>query len=84
MIDRDLLEDMSHTNRKEIPPELLKDIREVKITGETIYERWESYLAQVGNPYCFRVGKTPVRISFKSCEETLDMKIRSYFLGLKN
>lgn len=84
MINKDLLEDMSHTNIKETDRDRLKDIREIEITGETIYERWESYLAQVGNPYCFRVGKTPVKISFKPCEETLDMKIRSYFLGLKN
>ncbi len=83
MIDKNLLEDMSHIQLKNVAPELLKDVLEVEISGETASQRLENYLSQVGNPYCFRVGKTPVRISFKSCEETLDKKIKSYFLGLK-
>jgi len=83
VIDKNLLEDMSHIKLKNVAPELLKDVLEVEISGETASQRLENYLSQVGNPYCFRVGKTPVRISFKSCEETLDKKIKSYFLGLK-
>ncbi len=84
MVDKNLLEDMSHTKLKDVAPDLLQDILDVNISGDTASQRLESYLAQVGNPYCFRVGKTPVRISFKSCNETLDKKIKSYFLGLKN
>ena len=83
MIDKILLEKMSQIEIKNVDPDLLQDILEVKISGETASQRLESYMAQVGNPYCFRVGNTPVRISFKSCEETLDKKIKSYFLGLK-
>ena len=83
MIDKNLLEDMSHIELKDTAPALLQDILEVEVKGETASQRLESYLTQVGNPYCFRVGKTPVKISFKSCEETLDKKIKSYFLGLK-
>lgn len=84
MIDTNFLDTMSHIRPKDIAPELLQDILEVKVSGETTSERLENYIAQVGNPYCFRVGNTPVRISFKSCEETLDKKIKEYFLGLKN
>lgn len=84
MVDKTLLEDMSHVKLKDIEPDLLQDILEVNVQGETAGQRLESYLAQVGNPYCFRVGKTPVRISFQSCGETLDKKIKSYFIGLKN
>lgn len=84
MIDTDFLDTMSHIKLKDIAPELLQDILEVKVSGETAGERLEKYIAQVGDPYCFRVGNTPVRISFKSCEETLDKKIKTYFLGLKN
>lgn len=83
MIDIKLLKDMADAPITEMPPDLLKDILTVEISGETAYQRLESYLSQVGNPYCFRVGNTPVRISFISCEETLEQKIRSYFLGLK-
>ena len=84
MVDKNLLEDMSHMKLKDVAPDLLQDILDVNISGDTASQRLESYLAQVGNPYCFRVGNTPVRISFKSCNETLDKKIKSYFLGLKN
>lgn len=84
MIDKNLLEDMSHIKIKDVAPDLLQDILTVEVSGETASQRLESYLDQVGNPYCFRVGNTPVRISFKSCEETLDQKIKSYFMGLKN
>ena len=84
MIDKNLLEDMSHIKIKDVAPDRLQDILTVEVSGETASQRLESYLDQVGNPYCFRVGNTPVRISFKSCEETLDKKIKSYFLGLKS
>lgn len=84
MIDKNLLEDMSRIKIKDVAPDLLQDILTVEVSGETASQRLESYLDQVGNPYCFRVGNTPVRISFKSCEETLDNKIKSYFMGLKN
>lgn len=84
MIDKNLLEDMSHIKIKDVVPDLLQDILTVEVSGETASQRLESYLDQVGNPYCFRVGTTPVRISFKSCEETLDKKIKSYFMGLKS
>ncbi len=84
MIDQNLLEDMSHVRLKDVASDHLQDILEVKIRGKTVGQRLESYLTQVGNPYCFRVGNTPVRIFFKSCEETLDKKIKSYFIGLKN
>lgn len=84
MIDKNLLEDMSRIKIKDVVPDLLQDILTVEVSGETAIQRLESYLDQVGNPYCFRVGNTPVRISFKSCEETLDKKIKSYFMGLKS
>lgn len=84
MIDKNLLEDMSRIKIKDVAPNLLQDILTVEVSGETASQRLESYLDQVGNPYCFRVGNTPVRISFKSCEETLDNKIKSYFIGLKS
>lgn len=69
---------------KETAPDQLSGLLNVEIRGETAVQRLESYLAQAGSPYCFRVGDTPVRISFQSCEETLEQKIKSYFLGLKN
>lgn len=84
MLDKSFLEDMSHIKLKDMAPDRLQDILEVEVKGDTARQRLESFLIQAGNPYCFRVGNTPVRISFKACEKTLDEKIKSYFLGLKN
>lgn len=57
MIDKNLLEDMSHIRVNNVAPALLQDILEVEISGETAGQRLENYIARIGNPYCFRVGK---------------------------
>lgn len=83
MIDKSLLEELSQVSAKEVAADQLSDILDVTIHGETAVQRLESYLAQVGNPYCFRVGNTPVRLTFQPRGEPLDRKVRSYFLRLK-
>ena len=83
MIDKTLLEHMAISDNTKMPPNMLQDISEVSISGETAYQRLESFLSQIGNPYCFRVGKTPVRISFCTGEKPLEEKLRSYFMSLK-
>lgn len=83
MIDTKTLKNGERSPAAEAAPECLRDIREADIAGAAPCQRLERYLSQVGNPYCFRVGKTPVRISFKPRGEPLEDKIRAYFLGLK-
>ena len=39
--------------------------------------------SEEGGPCCFRVGDTKVRVSFRPRGETLEEKVRVYFLGLK-
>ncbi len=83
MMDIKLLEEMAGRSIGETPPEDLKDILQVDIRGDTVCQKWEDYLARIGNPYCFRVGETPVRISFKPDGKALEEKLKTYFLGLK-
>ena len=83
MIDKALLEHLAGSNPANTPPDMLQDITEVSISGETAYQCLECFLSQVRNPYCFRVGKTPVRISFCAGEKPLEEKLRAYFMGLK-
>lgn len=53
--------------------EELVDIRDIKIDRSLpIEERVRSYVEQVKNPYCFRVGDVKVRVSYSDKEETLD------------
>lgn len=82
MVDMKKLEEMERVSQ-EVAPVVLADLQDVKITGKTPAQRLESYLAQVGNPYRFRVGKTPVRVSFQGKANPLSEKLKSHFLSLK-
>ena len=59
------------------------DLAEVGITGMTAAERSESFLSQTSDPYCYKVGKTTVHISFAPDAAPLEDKLRAYFMGLK-
>lgn len=82
MISRKQLEEMERMSR-ELSNDNLTDLLNITITGQTPDERFESYLSQIGNPYRFRVGKTPVRICFQNEGETLSEKLKAHFLLLK-
>ena len=50
----------------------LVDIRDVNIdTSLPVEERIRSYIEQVKDPYCFRVGDVKVRVSFSDTDRTL-------------
>lgn len=50
----------------------LVDIRDVNIdTSLPVEERIRSYIEQVKDPYCFRVGDVKVRVSFSDTNRTL-------------
>lgn len=82
MISRKQLDEMERVSR-EFSNDNLTDLLNITITGETSNERLESYLSQIGNPYRFRVGKTPVRICFQKDGNTLSEKLKAHFLSLK-
>ena len=84
MVDKNMLDHMARESINRKDPGALPDLLDVKIEGETPIQRLESYLDQTGNPYCFRVGKTPVRLLFHNEEKTLQEKLKSYFLSLKS
>lgn len=50
----------------------LVDIRDIHIdTSLPVEERVKSYLQQVKDPYCFRVGDVKVRVSYADTDRTL-------------
>lgn len=61
----------------------LVDILNVQIAGDTAYERLESFVRQVGDPYHFKVAQTPVRVCFCSGSGQLADKLTRHFLSLK-
>lgn len=84
MVDQKNLEAMSKERITGREINTLTDLLDVTIEGEAPIQRLESCLAQTGNPYCVRVGQTPVRLLFHNEEKPLAEKLKSYFLSLKN
>lgn len=84
MVDKNMLEDMARESINVKDAGALPDLLDITIEGENPVQKFESYLAQTGNPYCFRVGKTPVRLLFHNEEKTLQEKLKTYFLSLKS
>lgn len=84
MITLKELRDMRATDIAGIDPATLPDISSVTITGQTPAQRLDSLLTQVNNPYIFRVGQTPVRISFRDDGPDLSSSLSRHFKNLKH
>ena len=67
-----------------IPKENLVDIRGIKSDGFAhADERFDSFLNQIRNPYCFLYDGTPVQISFSDENHTLKERLKRYFVSRK-
>lgn len=71
---------------KDVKLEELKDIRDVKIdTTKPVLDRIISFLIQMdGNPYIFKVGDTPVNVSFNDNGPSLQQYLVNMFTRHKN
>lgn len=83
MINMEQLEKMRYVALDEEAIDALPDMSNVSIRGNTSYERLESLLEQIRNPYCFKVGKTPVRVTFAANGKPLEEMLKTHFLSLK-
>jgi len=74
---------MRDTDVRTIDPALLVDIRDVKVnTSLPREDRLLDYLSQIKNPYCFKHGKTVVKVSFADTEATLEDRLEKYLLSI--
>ena len=83
MISEEQLEKMRFAALNHEGVDALADISEVIVCGKTPLERLESLLRQVNNPYYFKVGNTPVQITFNQNEAPLEEKLKAHFIALK-
>ena len=61
----------------------LVDIKDVQInTSLSRDERVLDFLEQIKNPYCFKVGKAAVKVSFADTEATVEDCLERYLLSL--
>ena len=72
------LEEMKNVDIRTVDPAELVDIRDVKISPEQSREaRIMDFVAQVKNPYCFKVGRLAVQVSYADRGPTLDDRLES-------
>lgn len=83
MISKEELEAMSTIRISEVDSGSLPDLLDIEIVGNTPEQRLYNYLAQVHNPYCFKVNGTLVKISY-SGEKSIENKLKLFFLSLKS
>ena len=83
MMDLTELERMERESRDLLESGGLTDLSGVTPGGDTPMQKLESLSAQLKNLYCFRVGNTPVKLSFQENGPTLEESVTRYFTGLK-
>ena len=67
----ELWEKAKETDVKDLDKSELVDIRDVKIDSKKPYLiRIISYINQVRNPYCYRIGDVVVRVSYAGKDKT--------------
>ena len=61
----------------------LADLRDVHV-DESLprVERIRSFLEQIRNPYCYKVGKMIVKIGFTDTEVNIEDRLEHYIRGL--
>lgn len=75
---------MSQQRLEDIRKEELTDISQIHLDENLSPEqKMYSFLEQVGNPYCFLCGETPVQICFTENGPELGELLQAYFLRLK-
>ena len=77
------IEEMKSVDIRTVDPETLVDIASVRLDNEQPRnERIRSFLEQIKNPYCYRVGKIVVKVSFADTDVTLEDRLEHYIRGL--
>ena len=77
------IEEMRSVDVRTIDPATLVDITSIRLDGELPRkDRIRNFLEQIKNPYCYRVGKVVVKVSFADTDITLEDRLEHYIRGL--
>lgn len=78
------LAQMKEVDLHTVDRESLADIRDVRVDEELPRkQRFEDYLRQIKNPYCYRCGKMVVKVSFSDTEATLEDRLEHYLATMQ-
>jgi len=76
-------EQMKNVDIRTVDPAGLVDIRDVQVNqAKSREERIRDFVRQVKNPYCFRVGKVAVKVSYSENGATLEDRLESLMMKL--
>lgn len=82
-MSKNTLEQMKNVDISTVDPAELVDIREIQIDEQkTREERLRDFVMQVKNPYCFRVGKGAVKLTFPEVGATLEDRLQNLMTKL--
>lgn len=77
------LEDLKSVDIRTVKPEDVADIQQIKIDDTlTQQEMRREFIRQVGNPYCFRVGKVIVKTAYSGDGATLNDRFEELLLSV--
>lgn len=77
------LAQMKNVDIRTVDRESLVDITEVQINGKIPpKQRFDDFLRQIKNPYCYRCGNVVVKISFSDTDATLEDRLEQYLKSL--
>ena len=83
MITMEQLVEMQKVDIRNVDPDTLVDIKDVKVnTDLPKEERMLNFIEQIKNPYCYKCGKVIVKISFADTKVTLEERMENYLLSL--
>ena len=77
------VEAMRAIDLRTVNPDDLVDLRDVLIDDSlSRTDQIRSFLEQIKNPYCYKVGKTVVKVSFIDTETTIEDRLEHYIRGM--
>lgn len=77
------IEELMQVDVRTVDPETLVDIRTVKIDKALpVEERQREFVRQIGNPFCFKVGKVAVGVGFAENGPTFEQCMEHYLQTL--
>lgn len=77
------LQQMRQVDIRTVDRESLADIKDIQIDRTLPRgQRFEDFLHQIGNPYCYRCGKAVVKVSFADTDATLEDRLEQYLRTL--
>ncbi len=83
-LNKSQLQQMKNRDITQAEHSALADICGIRIDSSLpAAAKVQSFFDQVGDPYCFLCGDTPVRVRFVAEERSLKDALRTYFLSLK-